>query len=243
MTKHVVALSGGKDSTAMALRLIETEPRDYKFVITPTGDELPDMVAHWNRLEGLLETPLTRLPAPTLRDTIEHFQMLPNHRSRFCTRVIKLEPFYAWLAEQEPCISYVGLRADEETRPGMVFSENEMADTTLRFPLREWGWGIKEVVAYLDKRGVCIPERTDCARCYAQRLGEWHRLWEKHPDIYADAEDQEERISRTRRKQYTFRSPSRDTWPASLRDLRKEFEKGRVPRAYGGGPKCRVCSL
>lgn len=36
---HVVALSGGKDSTALALRLAETEPRDYTYVCTPTGDE------------------------------------------------------------------------------------------------------------------------------------------------------------------------------------------------------------
>jgi tRNA(Ile)-lysidine synthase TilS/MesJ len=34
--RHIVALSGGKDSTAMALRLAEVEPLDYEFVITPT---------------------------------------------------------------------------------------------------------------------------------------------------------------------------------------------------------------
>lgn len=36
-TLHVVALSGGKDSTAMALRLAEVEPREYTYVCTPTG--------------------------------------------------------------------------------------------------------------------------------------------------------------------------------------------------------------
>lgn len=40
---HVVALSGGKDSTALALRLKEIEPREYQYVCTPTGDELPDL--------------------------------------------------------------------------------------------------------------------------------------------------------------------------------------------------------
>ena len=44
MTKHVVALSGGKDSTALALRLHELNPKvDYTYVCTPTGDELPEM--------------------------------------------------------------------------------------------------------------------------------------------------------------------------------------------------------
>ena len=38
---HVVGLSGGKDSTALALRLAETSPQDYVYLCTPTGDELP----------------------------------------------------------------------------------------------------------------------------------------------------------------------------------------------------------
>ncbi len=55
--KHIVALSGGKDSTAMALRLAEIEPRDYAYVITPTGNELPEMIAHWRKLMDLLGKP------------------------------------------------------------------------------------------------------------------------------------------------------------------------------------------
>lgn len=42
MTTHVVGLSGGKDSTAMALRLRELNPdTPYTYIITPTGDECP----------------------------------------------------------------------------------------------------------------------------------------------------------------------------------------------------------
>src|SRR5262245_37676527 len=55
---HVVALSGGKDSTAVALRLAEIEPREYVYLCTPTGDELPAMLAHWAQLEVLLGRPL-----------------------------------------------------------------------------------------------------------------------------------------------------------------------------------------
>jgi tRNA(Ile)-lysidine synthase TilS/MesJ len=38
---HIVALSGGHDSTALSILLKETEPRPYNYVCTPTGDELP----------------------------------------------------------------------------------------------------------------------------------------------------------------------------------------------------------
>jgi hypothetical protein len=43
---HIISLSGGKDSTAMALRLAEIEPCDYEYLIAPTGNELPEMFDH-----------------------------------------------------------------------------------------------------------------------------------------------------------------------------------------------------
>ena len=91
---RIVALSGGKDSTAMALELAEREPsNDYQFCITPTKRELPAMDAHWAKLEKHLGKPLVRIPAPSLVELIIKFKTLPNWRMRFCTRLIKIEPF------------------------------------------------------------------------------------------------------------------------------------------------------
>lgn len=232
---HVVGVSGGKDSTALALRLAEVEPRDYVYLITPTGDELPEMVAHWERLERLLGKPLTRVTNGTLKGLIQEFGALPNHRQRWCTRMLKIQPTIAFLARHAPAINYVGLRADEEERRGIY------GDVPSRYPLREWGWGLTQVKDYLRERGVTIPERTDCARCYGQRLIEWKRLLTKHPAIYADAEVDEARTG------HTFRSPQRDTWPAALKDLRAAFDSGRRVRGEqpdeDGENACRVCSL
>jgi 3'-phosphoadenosine 5'-phosphosulfate sulfotransferase (PAPS reductase)/FAD synthetase len=234
MMKHVVALSGGKDSCCLALRMAEVEPRDYIFLTTPTGDELPEMLAHWDHLESLLGKPLTRITNGTLNSLIEEFGALPNWRQRWCTRRLKIEPCLAFLKANHPATLYVGLRADEEERKG-IYSE----DVTCRFPLREWGWGLPEVQGYLKQRGVRIPSRTDCARCYGQRLHEWRNLWEKHPAIYAEAEEQEARTG------HTFRSPRRDTKPAPLSELRMYFQQQPslgLEEEDGQGP-CRVCSL
>ena len=81
--QHIVALSGGKDSTAMALRLTQVEPRDYIYICTPTGDELPEMKQHWHNLSVLLGKPILYLhdpKYPTIYDLIEHFNALPNFR-------------------------------------------------------------------------------------------------------------------------------------------------------------------
>lgn len=238
MTLQAVALSGGKDSTAMALRLAEIEPDTERvYFCTPTGDELPEMVAHWEMLERLLGQPLLRLQARWTLDTlIEFYGSLPNWRQRWCTRQLKIEPCLAWLAAQPARpILCVGLRADEEERKG-IFSEKVVT----RFPLREWGWGLAEVKSYLTARGVTIPKRTDCARCYGQRLGEWFDLWREYPAHFAAAEQQEAITG------HTFRSPGRDTWPAALKDLRARFERGDLPRGRRlpiAEEPCRVCRL
>ena len=194
------------------------------------------------RLGEILGAPIKPIMGGTLKGLVDKWQALPNWRQRWCTRVLKIEPFAAWLMQQpRPITSYVGLRADEPERDGGDYAA--VPDVMMRFPLRECGMTEADVWAYLEQRGVSIPERTDCARCFFQTLGEWWRLWKDHPAIYADAEAQEAVIG------YTWRSPGRDDWPTKLADLRVEFEAGRMPR---GNPaqsdlfrsmRCRACRL
>jgi 3'-phosphoadenosine 5'-phosphosulfate sulfotransferase (PAPS reductase)/FAD synthetase len=232
---HVIGLSGGKDSTALALRLRELNPdTPYTFICTATGDELPEMQAHWQLCERLLGRPLRQLGKPGTT--------LASLRQRWCTRLLKIEPTKAFmlaLAASGPAVLYVGLRADEEERQGLFWSGRTA------FPLREWGWGVGEVWAYLARRGVTIPRRTDCALCYHQRVIEWKVLREQHPERYAEGVAWEEKTG------HTFRSPGRDTWPAGLRELGDALDSGRAVRgekAYRervekGEAPCRVCSL
>lgn len=238
--RRIVALSGGKDSTAMALRLAEVEPGEYTYAITPTGNELPEMFAHWRMLSGLLGAPLVPVGRTTLAAEIAHYNALPNWRQRWCTRRIKIEPFADYLAGQSPAVAFVGLRADEELRQGGVY--DSAPNVEVRFPLREWGWKKGDVLRYLMERGVTIPARTDCAVCFYQRIDEWYDLWREHPEAYAQGEQWEAETG------FTFRSAGRDSWPAALVDLRTAFASGRVPRTRRNldlfaETKCRVCSL
>jgi hypothetical protein len=116
--------------------------------------------------------------------------------------------------------------------------------------MREWGWTIDDVWQYLKVKDISIPRRTDCARCYHQRLGEWWNLWKDTPEIFEDAVQDEKRVSDARGRNHTFRNKARDQWPTSLYELREAFKEGRIPGGsdvnidmFGDGGMCRVCSL
>lgn len=232
--RHIIGLSGGKDSTALALRLAEIEPRKYEYICNETGNELPEMRAHWALLEDMLNTRITPIRYHTdLFGLIEQEKMIPNFRSRFCTRMLKIEPTIAYFKTlPDDTVLHVGLRADEESRPG-IFGE----DMKIKFDMRDWGWKECDVWTYLDKRGVSIPSRSDCAVCPYQRLEEWFALWRDHPDQWALG------VGIEKRHGHTFRSAGRDTWPASMEELGKEFASGRQLRKSNRATSCRVCSL
>lgn len=242
--RHIVGLSGGKDSTAMALLLAEREPRDYEYICTPTGNEPDEMFEHWERLECLLGKPLKRLTAGvSLVQIIEAENILPSHRMRWCTRRLKIEPTIAYIKANSPAVLYVGLRADEdETARVGIYGSDVVSD----FPLRRWGMTEDDVWDYLHHRHITIPVRTDCEYCYDQKLREWRRLWRTNPEKYMEAVRYEDKTG------HTFRSPSRDTQPVRLIDLAAKFAAGYIPQGDSDqmslfeAPefrKCRVCSL
>lgn len=262
---NAIGLSGGKDSTVLAFLLKETEPEtDWTYICTPTGSELLEMEYHWLNLEKNLGKPLVRITnpkAPTLDSLINIHNAVPNFQQRWCTRQLKIEPTIAWCLANAPVLMHVGLRADESEREGIYGNTVKS-----RFPFREIGWGIKQVLQYAEglkeRFGIVIPVRTDCDKCYHQRLEEWWNLWLKNRPRFSTASAQEITVG------HTFRSPGRDKWPVSLVDLGSEFqrlwdngchnywdawnmrmriEKGKSPmlpkKEKRQGELCRVCSL
>jgi hypothetical protein len=232
--RQVVAFSGGKDSTALVLRLAELG-EEFVCLFTPTGDELPDLLSHITTIVDRIKRPLVLPTNQSLYHWIDFHQALPNWRMRWCTRQIKIEPCIAYLQAHPGSSLLVGLRADEESRIGLYGDY-----ATYRYPLREWGWDLRAVQRYLKAQNVTVPTRTDCALCYGQRLSEWYQLWQQHPDRYERGVQLEQQYG------HTFRSAQRDTWPAALSDLRLEFESGRIPKGVTVDPDkqaCRVCQL
>lgn len=88
---------------------------------------------------------------------------------------------------------------------------------------------------------MTIPDRTDCKLCFFQTLAEWYFLWRDDKESWMEGEALEELTA------HTFRSPSRDTWPAAMKDMRLRFEAGETPERSIGmklkSMQCRVCRI
>lgn len=213
---------------------------DFALLHTPTGDEADEVADYVRATAAALGRDLIVPPGPTLDELEAQFNALPNNRQRWCTRMIKIVPCIAWLKAHPGTALLVGLRADEEDREGLYGKH-----ATYRYPLREWGWGMPEVIAEVRRLGLTVPRRTDCLRCYDQRIGDWHRLYRNYPERWAKYEANEARTG------HTYRSDARDSWPAQLVQLRGRFEAGERPKDNADqgelfdtwGTACRVCRL
>lgn len=200
LEKHVLGLSGGKDSAALALYMAQSRPElDIEYFFTDTGNELPEVYDFLSMLEAKLGKPIQRLnPKRDFEFWLRQYKnFLPSAKTRWCTRQLKIKPFEAWikptLAAGGTVYSYVAIRADEN-RQGYV-SEGKQVVTV--FPLSEAGVDLQGVDKILSDSGIGKPayynwrSRSGCTFCFYQRKIEWVRLKERHPDAFEYAKSLE----------------------------------------------------
>ena len=194
--RHILSLSGGKDSAALAIYLRDRVP-DMEYIFHDTDKELPETYDYLSRLEAILGKPIVKT-SPT--DTFDHWLavyggMLPSNHRRWCTRMLKLKPFEAFVGDG-PVVNYVGLRADEK-RTGYISTK---ANITPVYPFRDDGLIRADILRILEDSGLGLPpymawgrSRSGCFFCFYQQKIEWVRLWETHPDLFERAKEYEER--------------------------------------------------
>lgn len=199
--KHVLGISGGKDSAALAVFVRLHYPElDVQYFFTDTGKELPEVYEFLGRLEGFLGKPIARLNPHRDFDfwLREYNHFLPSARTRWCTRQLKLAPFEQWikpvLAAGDKVTTYVAIRADEEYREGYTSKHQNLK---VRLPFRDAGIDKRGVTDILDSSGVGIPKyydwrsRSGCTFCFFQQKIEWVRLKERHPEAFEEAKQYE----------------------------------------------------
>lgn len=190
-TRHICLISGGKDSSALAIHLRDTRPElDVEYVFCDTHKELEETYEYLDRLEGYLEKPIVRLSNDLGDRGFDHWLsiyrgFLPSPSVRWCTKMLKIKPFEEYVGE-DPVILYVGIRADEH-REGYISTKPNIEP---QFPFKEDGLGRADIQRILDDAGVGLPSyyewrsRSGCYFCFFQRRVEWVGLRERHPELY-----------------------------------------------------------
>lgn len=195
--RHVLGISGGKDSAALAVYMRQTEPDlDIEYFFTDTGKELPEVYEFLGRLEGFLGKPILRLNPDRDFDfwLQEYNNFLPSPQTRWCTRQLKIKPFEDWLrpalASGEQINSYVAIRSDEEYREGYISSQDNLK---VHLPFRKAGIDKAGVHELLEAAGLGLPDyyrwrsRSGCTFCFYQQKIEWARLLDEHPSAFEEA--------------------------------------------------------
>lgn len=143
--KHVLGISGGKDSAALAIYMRQLYPDfDIEYYTCDTGNELQETYDLVESLESYLGIEIKQLVAAENspeKSPFDHFLhvyggYLPSSTARWCTKKLKLEPFEKYMASDQPTISYVGIRGDEE-REGYISKKSNIQSI---FPFRKNIW-------------------------------------------------------------------------------------------------------
>ena len=204
--RHVLGISGGKDSAALAIYIKEHYPAIHErieYFFTDTGAELLEVYSFLDKLEAYLGKEIIRLNSEkTFEEWLEeHNQFLPSPRQRWCTRAMKIKPFEGFIGD-DPVISYIGIRADEN-REGYI-SQKETIKAV--FPFIEDRL-IRDDIFQILEDTIGIPEyykwrsRSGCYFCFFQQQGEWLGLKRNHPELFEKAKSFENKL----RKKYDWK--------------------------------------
>ena len=190
IARHICGISGGKDSSALAIYLRD-KVSEMEYFFCDTGAELPETYEYLTRLEVILGRPIVRLNAQRGFDHwFEVFRgALPSPQMRWCTKNMKIKPIEDWIGEMS-AISYVAIRADESNRKGHI---SKKPNIQTRFPFIEDGIEHDGVMQILTDVGIGLPAyyewrtRSGCYFCFYQRKTEWIGLADRHPDLFERA--------------------------------------------------------
>jgi|SRR6267142_1415766 len=192
--RHVLSLSGGKDSAALAVYMRD-RVSEMEYIFHDAGKELPETYEYLARLEAYLGQKVHRTTPP---NSFDHWYkvyggVVPSNHRRWCTRMLKLKPFEDYVGDDE-IVNYVGIRADED-RVGYI---SQKPNIKAVFPFRDDGLVYADIVRILKESGVGLPDytawgrtRSGCFFCFYQQKIEWVRLKVRYPELYEEAKGYE----------------------------------------------------
>jgi len=171
MSRSFISFSGGVESTTMALMFGHRATP----IFADTGFEHPEMYERIEHVEKVLRGihgpgfSVVRVKAKeTLPEYIKRARFYPSAMARFCTRMFKIEPMDAFLADQGGCELMIGLNANEKDRTG---NHGLQPNVTYTYPLIDLNITRADCVGVLkeynlEPRLPIYMRRGGCVGCF-----------------------------------------------------------------------------
>lgn len=193
--RHILGLSGGKDSTALAI-LLHKEIPQMEYFFCDTHRELTETYDYLERIKARLGIKIHYLSAEKDFDhwLTVHGGYLPSPKRRWCTEQMKILPLEKFIGTDDT-VSYIGIRADEQ-REGYISTKPNIRPA---YPFKERRLVKADILRLLEESGIGLPSyykwrsRSGCYFCFFQRKYEWVMLHENHPELFAKAVEYEQR--------------------------------------------------
>lgn len=228
--KHIVSFSGGKDSTAMLLLMLEKGMPVDEIVFCDTGKEFPQMYNHIAKVEEYIDRKITVIKPPKSFDywMFEHVKTKGKNKGkrgygwpllkncRWCTSRLKLDPFLRYIKHYDGVVEYHGIAFDETHRVKSI------AGRDIRYPLIEWGMTEQDCLEYCYERGFNWSglykhfKRVSCWCCPFQSLADLKSLYKYYPYLWQELKRMDELAYNRFRADYT------------LEELEQRFENEAV---------------
>ena len=211
--KSIVSFSGGKDSTAMLLKMLENNMPIDEIIFCDTGKEFPQMYEHIKKVENYIKRPITIIKAEKSFDyyMFEHEKTKGKNkgqkgygwssgRCRWCTTLLKNNVINKYLSKykQEGYIEYIGIAYDEQNRIKDKF-----------YPLVDWKMTEKDCLEYCYSKGFNWGglyehlDRVSCWCCPLKKIKEYKILYKYYPELWQQLKEMDKKVNNRFRKDYT----------------------------------------
>jgi len=251
----LVCLSGGKDSVAMLLRMLELDDEESypitKICFADTRFEYPELYEYLDRIQKYLDVnyPDRGLKIDWLQSDSTWEDWFYGEVTRgankgkirgaplvshpcWWSREAKVLPLQKVAKEINATYQFIGIAADETKR----ISKDPK---TIRYPLVEWGWTEADCIAYLDEKGLGNPlylsfKRLGCFHCPKKKVSDFYQDWLNYPELFQKAKFWSDEGERANGMKYLKIH--------TLSELEEMFENGYIPKSNQTHYDCRTCN-
>jgi 3'-phosphoadenosine 5'-phosphosulfate sulfotransferase (PAPS reductase)/FAD synthetase len=192
---NIISFSGGKDSTAMLLMMLEKGINVDRIICVDTTKEFPGMYRHIEKVQAMCPIKIEIVKIDFDYWFGEHIKTkgknkgkigygFPDFRNRWCTSLKREAVKKIQKTIKGDSFQFHGIAVDEKKR---MENNNNM---NIKYPLVEWGITEKQALEYCYSKGLDWEglyekfARVSCWCCPMSRIGELRVLYNDFPRLW-----------------------------------------------------------